>query len=106
MSIKNWMGQEIEEGSYVYRGARDGNSSSYKVGKVLYLTPEKGTARVEWLYYPSSKWVQTGTDRRDGHWIDVIGKDQNSSKGSPSINSLILISQADFGWLEHLFQNQ
>lgn len=36
-TLTNWLGQEIRVGSWVYRGGRDGNTSSFKVGQVTKL---------------------------------------------------------------------
>lgn len=90
--ITNWMGQEIFVGDYVFRGARDGNTSSFKVGKVLSLNHEKQTARVNWLFEPMFVWNDARTERWEApRKIDT--------KGSPSINSLCLISVDDYARL-------
>lgn len=47
--MKNWLGQDIEVGSIVYRGAREGNTSSYKVGRVLEVRPERAKVTVQWF---------------------------------------------------------
>ncbi|QXO13987.1 hypothetical protein SEA_ILLUMINE_62 [Mycobacterium phage Illumine] len=45
----NWAGQQIEPGAVVWRGARDGNTSSFKVGRVVSVDDDKETARVQWV---------------------------------------------------------
>lgn len=85
----NWLGQEIKKGTPVYRGARDGNSSSFKVGvvKAVYVKEEHGgslhfTAKVEWAFEPGVRWD--------------INKYENyvrriASVGYPSIDSIVVI---------------
>jgi hypothetical protein len=48
----NWLGQKIEVGTVVGRGARDGNTSTFKVGVVTGLDEKKQTARVAWKLTP------------------------------------------------------
>lgn len=43
----HWLGIEIKPGMAVWRGARDGNSSEYRVGRVLKVNKDKAT--VEWV---------------------------------------------------------
>lgn len=84
--LKNWAGQEITVGDIVWRGARDGNTSSFKIGQVVALNAEKNTAKVRWFAEPGVKWV-------DGKLIDIIVT--KNSTGSPSINTLALIDEMD-----------
>lgn len=53
--MKNWLGQDIREGDVVYRGARQGDTSSFRIGIVDLVREDKGTARIEW------KWVGSTT---------------------------------------------
>lgn len=88
--VTNWTGQVIEVGSIVYRGARDGNSSSYKVGIVRKLEPSK-PPRVEWVAEP-------------GYWGDKIR--ELKTMGSPSADSLIVVqldTMPELGFLRHRF---
>lgn len=64
--MRNWLDQDIKVGSVVYRGARDGNTSEFKVGKVLKVDEVKGTVRVAWEYQPGYRggvriYKQVGT---------------------------------------------
>jgi hypothetical protein len=66
----NWLGQEIEIDDYVFKGAREGNGSMQRVGKVLefrelkvpssvsYGGPEEIVyeARVEWKFRYGAIW--------------------------------------------------
>ena len=52
----NWLGQEVEVGSVVGRGARSGNTSEFKVGLVTELFEDSGQARVFWKYTSSASW--------------------------------------------------
>lgn len=83
----NSWGQELKVGSVVYRGARQGNSSEYKVGVVESLKPGK-PPRVKWQFESSTKWI-----RVDGEQISVpsIYKMSRPSSGSPSIDSLVVV---------------
>lgn len=84
--MKNSWGQEIEVGSVVYRGARQGNSSEYKVGVVESLKPGK-PPRVKWQFESTVQWI-----RVDGEQVLVpaIWK-MRSSAGSPSPDSLVVV---------------
>lgn len=48
--MRNWAGQQIEPRAVVWRGARDGNTSSFKIGIVEKIDEGKGNARVRWLF--------------------------------------------------------
>lgn len=74
----NWAGQRIEPGAAVWRGARDGNTSSFKIGRVEAADGE--TARVRWV----AEMVWPGDVR-------LLGE---KSIGRPSIDSLTLIDPA------------
>lgn len=88
--MKNWLAQEIEVGSKVYRGARDGNSSSFKVGIVSKLNEEKRTARVEWHWGPAMFWLRP--DPKDSNtWWRLEFPSKIESVGSPSVDSLALL---------------
>jgi hypothetical protein len=64
----NWLGQKIEIGTVVGRGARNGNSSTFKVGVVTGLNEDKQTARVAWKFTPRSLYrlVDTGKTYYNG----------------------------------------
>lgn len=102
---KNWIGQTISVGSKVYRGAREGNSSSFKVGVVEKITKlEKFgfrsayTARVNWKYAPGL-WF-TG----HGYGSEEVVYRQNTY-GSPDLNSLVLVDEASWDYLELVAKN-
>lgn len=48
MKVTNWLGQDITAGDFVYRGAREGNSSSFKVGRVVRVNTASDKVTVEW----------------------------------------------------------
>lgn len=83
--MKNSWGQTLKVGSLVYRGARQGNSSEYKVGLVESLKPGKGP-RIRWKYEASIEWV-----RIDGEQIRVPSIWKIDSAGSPSLESLMVV---------------
>lgn len=83
----NSWGQELKVDDVVYRGARQGNSSEYKVGVVESLKPGK-PPRIKWMFESSTKWI-----RVDGTQVSVpsIFKMRRPSAGSPSIDSLVVV---------------
>ncbi|PBC38490.1 hypothetical protein CJ179_38490 [Rhodococcus sp. ACS1] len=46
--MKNWLGQDIQEGTFIGRGSRDGDHSSYRIGRVKALK-DKGAVSVRWI---------------------------------------------------------
>ncbi|MGW0245109.1 hypothetical protein ACWDYH_00565 [Nocardia goodfellowii] len=82
MTVTNWLGQTIEVGTIVGRGARDGNTSSFKVGRVVSLKPDR-KARVHWLVEPG----YSGEQRRE-----LV------SFGNPSVDTLFVLDPATFGF--------
>ena len=52
----NFMGQNINPGDYVFRGAREGNSSSFKMGRVEDVKPD-GSVRVHWMVCPGGFYM-------------------------------------------------
>ena len=73
MSLTNWVGQPVEVGTIVGRGARDGNTSSFKVGVVTKAQANERPT-VHWMY--------------EEGWN---GRREISSNGSPSASSLFVI---------------
>lgn len=47
--MKNWIGQDINVGDVVYRGARDGNTSSFKIGRVEKVNETKRLITIWWI---------------------------------------------------------
>lgn len=85
--MKNAWGQEIKVGSLVYRGARQGNSSEYKMGVVESLKPGK-PPRVKWMFESTVRWI-----RVDGESVCIpyAWKMGRASSGSPSADSLVVV---------------
>ena len=52
----NWRGQSVKEGDIVYRGARERDSSSFRIGRVRKVNPEKQVVTVLWLFEQSTDW--------------------------------------------------
>lgn len=55
--MKNWLGHEIEVGAIVFRGGRQGDSSSFRIGLVDDMNEEKRTARVQWYWVPGYHYM-------------------------------------------------
>jgi hypothetical protein len=89
-SMKNWLGQDIEVGSFVYRGSRDGNTSSYKVGVVVDLNEEKQKIKVDWAIEPNWRNWQNRPDWKPWRRIE-------SNPAWSDINTAVLIDPATFG---------
>lgn len=83
--MRNWLGQEIEVGSVVYRGARDGNTSTYKVGTVIKVNEDKRTARVKWHMEPNPRW------RVDEGQPEYTPIRYYGHEGTSSIDTMVLI---------------
>jgi hypothetical protein len=97
MKLTNWLGQDIEVGSYVYRGAREGNSSSFKVGKVTKVNPQKQKVTVAWgaeAPYRENTYVFISGQRVD---IDVPGVWNGAPRpGTSHKDTLVVISEKDY----------
>lgn len=106
--MKNWLGQDILPGSVVYRGARDGNSSSYKVGAVQTIKANK--VRVDWKYTYTSLWEHVdrgaknydGSTRLDRDFVAYVPWKIHSG-GSPGIDSLIALPNYDLVRLDAIY---
>lgn len=55
--MRNWLGHKIEVGAVVFRGGKQGTSSSFRVGVVDAIDEQKRTARVVWHWVPSNRQV-------------------------------------------------
>lgn len=109
--MKNWLGHEIAPGVVVYRGARQGNSSSFKVGVVETVNETKGTARVAWKYTDSAlhELVDRGQTWGNGspkmdHVFVAYVPYRMDSKGSPGIDSLVVLPDYDLFRLEEIMK--
>lgn len=87
--MNNWIGQNIDVGSVVWRGARQGNTSSFKVGQVERVNEQKGVARVRWLFEPGYSWRYSRLDQADKDRLPNVRRTE--SVGSPSIDTLVVI---------------
>ncbi|QGH75836.1 hypothetical protein L3Y25_gp128 [Gordonia phage Syleon] len=54
--LTNWLGQYFYPGVAVCRGARDGNTSTFKVGVVQKIT-DGGKVSVKWLF-EANTWIR------------------------------------------------
>ncbi|MFE5290136.1 hypothetical protein ACFRAQ_34655 [Nocardia sp. NPDC056611] len=107
--MKNWLGQEIAPGCIVGRGARDGNTSSFKVGRVVKLLPEKRLVRVAWFweakhlgYGPNAVLDEFGNEigfpRQPGFYPGFPEWGDGAIQyGSPNVDTLFLLAPETFG---------
>ena len=84
--MRNCWGQKIEIGSVVYRGARQGNSSEFKLGTVESIKNRK--PRVKWMFESGTRWI-----RIDGEMatIPYVYKMRRESFGNPSVEGLVVV---------------
>lgn len=99
--MRNWLGQEIIPGAVVYRGARDGNSSSFKVGVVRTVDEDKRTARVDWKFQPGGWWYRKDAAGNQERLTSGVTAIQGS--GSPAIGSLVLVD-VNLGILQEKYE--
>lgn len=103
--MKNWLGQDIVAGTVVYRGAREGDSSSFRVGVVDLVREEKRTARVIWHWTGTTRGVWDSSGKYDYPYLDTNRYDVSGpqaykgNKGTSNIDTLV---KADEGVLEYL----
>lgn len=71
--MRNWFGQEIKVGDWVYRGAADRGGSVYKIGRVKTIKPGKN---------PRVDWVFVG---RNNRLCSHVGS------GNPGVDSLVVL---------------
>lgn len=107
--VKNWLGQDIEVGSVVGRGARAGNTSDFKIGVVTKVSPDKEKVSVAWKYESAraGRWVDTGKmnwQGRPSQNYEAFGycPYKIDSVGHPSIEGVFLLSQSDLDVAEKM----
>lgn len=94
--IRNSWGQKIEVGTFVYRGARLGNSSDYKAGVVESI--KDGKPRVRWLYRSNGRWIKIDGERILVPYVYEVGR---ASLGVPPLESIV-VADFDLERLERL----
>lgn len=103
--MKNWLGQELRIGSVVYRGARDGNTSTFKIGIIESFAASGKTARVEWHFESSWKYFDFPAGRHV-IWVPVrpygYTVSKRLTKGSPGLESLVLMSGINLDEVDRL----
>lgn len=92
--MRNWLGQEIVEGSVVGRGSR----SDLKIGVVSGVDTDIGKARVAWKFGLGRHWFRNPIDPRED--LDISGATRITSAGSPYINTLFLLSDTELRYAE------
>lgn len=88
--MKTWAGQFLIEGSIVGRGARDGNTSSFKVGVVERFYPEGDKVRVHWLFERGYQFAQVDANTRIREEVPW----ELDSHGTCDVNSLFVLPLA------------
>ena len=85
----NWLGQDVKVGSVVFRGARQGNSSSHKIGVVESINEKTRKARVAWKYECGGQWIRPDGDKM--YFVESPYKLSGKSKGSPDVGPLVVV---------------
>ncbi len=103
----NWIGQEIDVDTVVYRGGRQGDSSSFRLGVVKAVDTTKRTARVEWKYIPSRITVWFGQNYWDRDPRDYsVGAGAGESSTRPTsypLDDLIAVESDRLEYAEKRF---
>jgi len=92
--VTNWLGQNIEVGSYVYRGARSGNTSSFKIGVVAKIKGDKVT--VKWgaeAPYSDVNYVWFNNQRID---LEIPALWSAGGNGTSHKNTLVVLSEREY----------
>lgn len=88
-SVTNWAGQEITPGLTVWRGARQGDSSTFRVGTVLDVNEVKRTVRVHWLFEQSNRsWI--AKDIPVSKWQHLLGVRAMDVKSTCTVDSVTI----------------
>lgn len=85
----NWLGQDVKVGSVVFRGARQGNSSSHKIGVVESLNEKTRKARVAWKYELGVEWIRPAQGQ--SYYLERPHKLSERAKGSPDVGPLVVV---------------
>lgn len=85
----NWLGQDVKVGSVVFRGARQGNSSSHKIGVVESLNEKTRKVRVAWKYELGVQWIRPAQGKP--YYFEAPYKLSDKSKGSPDVGPLVVV---------------
>jgi hypothetical protein len=93
--VRNFLGQQFQVGDAVWRGAREGNRSSFKAGHVAKVGRDSIT--VSWLWTDGTLGI---VNPADGKWMSVnIPWPVKSTGTIKDANSLVLIDD-DFSYCE------
>jgi len=92
--MKNWLGHDIVPGAVVFRGGRQGDSSSFRLGVVDSVDEAKFKARVVWHWVPSHRYIwdkdQFQYPNQDANRYSVEGPAKaHTQKTSYNINDLV-----------------
>lgn len=102
----NWLGQDIVAGAVVYRGARQGDSSDFRVGVVSKVNEATGKVTVAWKWTGSTATVSPLHDhpdhraRYDAAYSIPGGSQYTYSSSSVGIESVIRVDDSLLTTLE------
>ncbi|EHB47663.1 hypothetical protein MycrhDRAFT_5789 [Mycolicibacterium rhodesiae JS60] len=88
--MRNWLGQEIQIGSWVGRNANEGGDT--KIGRVFAI--EGRVIRVHWLYSFSYRWSPDHSPRK----ISGRHNGQPAGGGPIDVDRLFLLDPTTFGF--------
>lgn len=98
MTLRNWFGQDIQVGDVVFRGARAGNNSDFKIGVVEKLVAKDGhgtrRVKVNWKYSQGYFWNKS-PDVPNVEAPDRSAVRPNDYSGTVGVDTLVKISKDD-----------
>lgn len=101
--MKNWLGHDIVPGAVVFRGGKQGTSSSFRVGIVELLREEKAIARVEWKWTAGNRHIWFGQvyyDRHPDNYVVPGPHKAHTQRTNYSINDLVRLEDSLLDYLE------
>ncbi|QGH76420.1 hypothetical protein SEA_DAUBENSKI_124 [Streptomyces phage Daubenski] len=102
--MKNWLGHDIVVGAIVFRGGRQGDSSSFRVGIVDdFDTSKARPARVDWRFDAGTRRIWFGETAWERHPDDysVMGPHKSSTQRTRyEINDLVRLDNDQLEYLE------
>ncbi len=100
--VKNWLGHDIVEGATVFRGGKQNDNSTFRVGVVDNVTEEKAKARVVWHWEGSLRTVYHGVYRYDDPNRYVVPGPHKSTTRTTvyGINELVRVEDSMLEYLE------
>lgn len=100
--MKNWLGYDIVEGAVVFRGGKQNDNSTFRVGVVDNVIDEKAKARVVWHWEGSLRTIYHGAyNYHDTNRYVVPGPHKSTTRTTVyGINELVRLDDSVLEYLE------